>query len=180
MSLENPVDQSNLAGNSRLKVRKATRADYPALREIARISRKTAFAHFMDDDEIEAEIKLYYSDEVMDEILANPDNTIYVAEKGGELLGYICVLPEDRKGRPRLLQFYVHPHAYRQGVGSLLFEEGCNFLKEKGKDEVFISTVRANNIGLNFFAKQGCELIYSYESIWSGVSHEVTIFHKEL
>ena len=180
MSNVDSNDQSNLKTASQINVRKATRADYPALREVARISRKKAFAHFMDDNEIEAEIEQYYNDKVMDDILANPSNRIFVAEKAGKLLGYICVLPQDRKGRPRLLQFYVHPDAQRQGVGTLLFERGCAYLKESGKEEVFISTVRANNIGLAFFAKQGCQLIYDYESIWSGVSHDVTIFHRDL
>ncbi len=179
MSMENSKDQSSLTTNQ-INVRKATRLDYPALREVARISRKKAFAHFMDDSDIDIEIEKYYSDKVMDDILANPSNTILVAEKAGELVGYICVLPQDRKGRPRLLQFYVHPESQRQGVGRLLFEYGCSFLKEAGKQEVFISTVRANNIGLAFFAKQGCQLIYNYESIWAGESHEVTIFHRNL
>jgi GNAT superfamily N-acetyltransferase len=116
----------------------------------------------------------------MDKILADPANAIFVAERDGKLLGYICVLPVDRKGRPRLLQFYVHPAAQRQGVGGILFQRGCAFLKKAGKKEVFITTVRANNIGLAFFAKQGCRLIYNYESIWDGVSHEVTVFHRRL
>jgi GNAT superfamily N-acetyltransferase len=179
VTLENSNDQSSLTTNQ-INVRKATRPDYPALREVARLSRKKAFAHFMDDNEIAAEIEKYYSDNIMDEILASPSNAIFVAERAGNLLGYICVLPEDRKGRPRLLQFYVHPEAQRQGVGSLLFEYGCTFLKDAGKDEVFITTVRANNIGFAFFTKNGCQLIYNYESIWSGVSHEVTVFHRNL
>lgn len=179
MSLENSNDQL-VQTPDQLNVRKATRTDYPALREIARLSREKAFAHFMDADDIAAEIEKYYNDNVMDQILANPANAIFVAERAGNLLGYICVLPADRKGRPRLLQFYVHPEAQRQGVGSILFQRGCAFLKEGGQKEVFISTVRANNIGLAFFTKQGCRLIYNYESIWDGVSHEVTIFHRQL
>jgi diamine N-acetyltransferase len=179
MSLENSVEQSSQT-SGQLSVRKATQADYPALREIARLSREKAFAHFMDADEIEADIEKYYNDTVMDQILADPANAMFVAEKDGKLLGYICVLPVDRKGRPRLLQFYVHPEAQRQGVGGVLFQRGCAFLKEAGKEEVFITTVRANNIGLAFFDKQGCRLIYNYESIWDGVSHEVTVFHRRL
>ncbi len=161
-------------------VRKATPADFPAIREVTRQSRKAAFSHFMDDNEIEAEIELYYNDTVLGKILANPANAIFIAEGEGVMLGYICVLPQDRKGRPRLLQFYVRPDGQRQGVGSSLFDRGCAFLKEAGQTEMFMSTVRANEIGLAFFDKKGCRLIYNYNSTWDGNTHEVTVFHKLL
>ena len=143
-------------------------------------SRKGAFHHFMDDDEIHGEVEHYYNDAVLKGILQNPANAIYVAERGKEMLGYCIVLPKDRRGRPRILQFFVAPKAQRQGVGELLFEHSINHLKEAGVPEVFISTLSDNVVGHSFFTKQGCRLIYDYDSVWDGTVRRVLLFYKAI
>lgn len=163
-----------------LNLRKATVADFEGIREVARLSRKQAFAHFMDDDDIMSEVEKYYSDEVLSGIVNNPANAIFVAERGDKNLGFCSVLPKDRKGRPRLLQFYVRPETQRQGVGELLFERACSFLKEAGKSEIFVSTIGSNFIGRSFFDKKNCRLIYEYNSTWDGNTHEIAVYHKVL
>lgn len=163
-----------------LYVRKATQADFEAIREVARESRKSAFSHFMDDDDIAAEVEKYYNDEVLSGILSNPANTIFVAERGDRIAGLCSVLPKDRRGRPRLLQFYVRPADQRQGVGELLFEKAGAFLKEAGQSEMYVSTIGANIIGRSFFSKKGCRLIYEYSSTWDGNTHDIAVYHKDL
>jgi ribosomal protein S18 acetylase RimI-like enzyme len=164
-----------------INVRKATAADFDAIREVAVLSRKSAFSHFMDDDEITDEVDKYYSNDVLNGILNNPANAAFVAERDdNKILGYVIVLPQDRKGRSRLLQFYVRPDAQRQGVGELLFEYGKNHLKAAGKTEMFVSTVGANIIGRRFFEKKGCRLIYDYNSVWDGKEHTVAVYYLTL
>lgn len=163
-----------------LNVRKATPADFSAIREVACLSRMSAFSHFMTNDEIEAEVEKYYNDDVLTGILSNSANAIFVAERGDTILGYCSVLPKDRKGRPRLLQFYVRPETQRQGVGELLFERACSFLRQAGQTEMFISTIGTNIIGRNFFSKKGCQLIYEYNSTWDGNTYEIAVYHLNL
>jgi diamine N-acetyltransferase len=163
-----------------LTVRKAEATDFPAIREVARDSRAVSFKHFMTDDEVEEEVETYYSDEVLHGILGNPANAIFVAERSNTLVGYCSVLPKDRRGRPRLLQFYVKSEAQRQGVGELLFERGRSFLKEAGCPEMYISTLGENIMGRKFFEKRGCRLLQEYESIWNGSSHLIAVYHLGL
>lgn len=164
-----------------LYVRKATAADFPAIREVARLSRKESFGHFMDDDEILQEVDKYYNDSVLQSIIDNPNNAVFVAERGDVgILGFCSVLPKDRRGRPRLLQFYVRPAAQRQGVGELLFEYSKTHLKGAGQSQMFVSTLGANTIGRNFFEKKGCRLIYEYNSSWDGKDHDIAVYHLEL
>ncbi len=163
-----------------LYVRKASKADFEAIREVARMSRKSAFSHFMDDDDIASEVEKYYNDTVLSGIVDNPANAIFVAERGSNILGFCSVLPKDRKGRPRLLQFYVRPDAQRQGVGELLFESGRSLLKEAGMSEMFVSTMGANIIGRAFFEKKGCRLIYEFSSTWDGETYDIAVYHLAL
>jgi GNAT superfamily N-acetyltransferase len=163
-----------------LTVRKATPADFPAIREVARTSRAVSFKHFMTEEEVEDEVETYYNDQVLNGILSNPANAIFVAEKGDTLTGYCSVLPKDRRGRPRLLQFYVRPEAQRQGVGELLFERGRSFLKDAGCTEMYISTLGENMMGRKFFEKRGCKLLQEYESVWDGSSHLIAVYYLSL
>src|SRR5690348_15496564 len=94
-----------------LNLRSVTPADYQAIREVATLSRRASLGHFMTEEEIAEEVDHYYRDEVLNGIISNPANAMYVAERGDKILGYCSALPKDRRGRPRILQFYVRPDA---------------------------------------------------------------------
>jgi len=174
------VDQEQEEDLDFITLRKATPQDFDAIREVATLSRESTFGHFMTDEEIEDEVALYYSDEVLHEIMDNHDNAIYVAERGNHILGFCAVLPKDRHGRPRLLQFYVRPDAQRQGVGELLFERARSHLHEAGVTEMFVSTIAENGIGRSFYSKKGLELVEEYDSIWDGKVHTIIVYRMLL
>lgn len=159
-----------------ITLRRATPADFNAIREVATLSRLSSFKHFMTEEEVEDEVTQYYSDSVLNGILNNPANSIFLAERGGKLLGYCSVLPKDRRGRARLLQFYVRPETQRQGVGELLFERACSFLREAGTKEMYISTIGENTIGRRFYEKKGAQFIQEYDSIWDGKTHTIIVY----
>lgn len=161
-------------------LRKATACDFPAIREDALLAREASYSYFMTPEEIEDEVDHYYNDEVLNTILANPHNAIYVAEKGGKIVGHLCVLPVDRHGHARILQFFVRPECQRQGVGELLFERACNHLKEAGVSEFIVGTVVENNYGRSFFEKKGLSLVDLYDSIWDGKTRRVALYKMAL
>jgi GNAT superfamily N-acetyltransferase len=163
-----------------LNVRNATEKDFPAIRDVAILSRLASWGHFMLKEQIEDEVAHYYSDEVLTSIIDNHSNATYVAERGGKILGYCSAMPKDRRGRPRLLQFYVRPDAQRQGVGELLFERAINHLKSAGVTELLVSTIAENTIGRAFFEKKGLSLIQIYDSTWEGITHTIAVYHTSL
>jgi ribosomal protein S18 acetylase RimI-like enzyme len=163
-----------------LNLRSVTPADYQAIREVATLSRRASLGHFMTEEEIAEEVDHYYRDEVLNGIISNPANAMYVAERGDKILGYCSALPKDRRGRPRILQFYVRPDAQRNGVGELLFERSRNHLKEAGVKEMVVSTLAENTIGRSFFEKMGLSLVQMYESSWDGTTHTIAVYHMSL
>ncbi len=163
-----------------IELRKATADDFPAIREDALLSRRVSYAYFMTPEEIEDEVQHYYNDHVLHTILDNPDNAIYVAEKGGKIVGHLCVLPKDRHGHSRILQFFVRPEYQRQGVGELLFERACNHLKDAGSTQLLVGTVNENTYGRSFFAKKGLELVEMYDSIWDGKTRTIALYRMTL
>ena len=163
-----------------ITLRKATAEDFHAIREVAALSRLHSFKHFMIEEAVEAEVERYYNDDVLNGIIHNEANAIFLAERANHLLGYLSVLPKDRRGRPRLLQFYVRPDAQRQGVGEILYERGCSFLREAGVHEMYVSTIAENTIGRNFYEKKGAEFIQEYDSIWDGNIRTIVVYKVTL
>jgi ribosomal protein S18 acetylase RimI-like enzyme len=163
-----------------LTLRKATEADFPSIREDALLAREVSYAYFMTPEDIQADIEHYYNDAVLGSILANPANAIYVAQRGQRIVGHLCVLPKDRHGHSRILQFYVRPECQRQGVGELLFERACNHLREAGSTQFLIGTVVQNNYGRAFFEKKGLEQIEEYDSVWDGKTSTVALYRMFL
>lgn len=163
-----------------ITLRTATASDFPAIREDALLSRQASYSYFMTNEEIEDEVKHYYSDEVLNSILANSHNAIYVAERASKIVGHLCVLPMDRHGHPRILHFFVRPECQRQGVGELLFERACNHLKEYGATELIVGTVAENTYGRSFFEKKGLTLVEYYDSVWDGKTHTVALYRMAL
>ena len=96
-------NKQEVAGD--LTLRKATSQDFDAIRDIALRSRMAALSHFITEDEVEDEVKLYYSDDVLNGILNNPNNVIYVVEKGSQMVGHGSVLLQDRRGNHACCNF---------------------------------------------------------------------------
>jgi GNAT superfamily N-acetyltransferase len=177
------VVQANSSNNGvagEIHLRKATAADFHSIREVARLSRLGALSHFMTEEEVEAEVEQYYNDDVLNGVLANPANAIYVVEKGPLMIGHGSVLPEDRRGRPRLLQFYVRPGFQRHGVGQMLFDRAKDHLREAGAKEMYISTLGDNEVGRAFLEKHDCRLLQVYDKIWNGETHSVAFYYLPL
>lgn len=163
-----------------ITLRKATEADFPAIREDALLARQVSFGYFMTLEDIGSDVEHYYNDKELDSILANPANAIYVAQRGQKILGHLCVLPKDRHGHPRILQFFVRPECQRKGVGELLFERACSHLREAGSTQLMVGTVIQNTYGRSFFEKKGLEQIEEYDSVWDGKTSTVALYRMFL
>ncbi len=163
-----------------LNIRNATPKDFAGIREVATLSRQASLGHYMGQEEIEDEVAHYYNDNVLNGILSNPANAIYVAERGSKILGYCSVLPKDRRGRPRILQFYVRPDEQRHGVGELLFERSYSHLREAGVNQLFVSIITENTGGRAFFDKKGLALVQMYDSTWDGKTHTIAVYHTSI
>jgi len=174
------VTEVNKGVGEQLQLRKATAQDFPAIREIARSSRMMANSHFMTEEEVEEEVQIYYNDDVLNGVINHPDNAIYVVERGSQLIGHCSVLTKDRRGRPRLLQFYVRPETQGKGAGTMLFDRARTHLKEAGAGEMYVSTLGDNTLGRNFLEKHGCRLLQVYDSMWDGKTHTVAFYYLPL
>lgn len=112
--------------------------------------------------------------------LRDPDETVLVADRDGQLLGYVNVRA-PRPARPglpgRLVRrwaqwrkppsivrrgavgsiedCYVQPQFQRQGIGRALVAEGLRWLRARGATCIELAVAAANVDGRGFWEKQG-------------------------
>lgn len=85
-------------------------------------------------------------------------NNVFVVEnkKTKEILGYACFDEKKKDGYDcELVSLYIKPDYKGIGIGTLLFNETINHLKEKGKKNLILWCLKDNVKALDFYKKLG-------------------------
>lgn len=130
-------------------VRPATDGDAPALVEIFRRSiREVASQHYRPA-QIEAWAR--FADESDAWAQRMRSRQVFVAEQGGQRLGFIQFEPPDH-----IDLTYVHPDHQRRGVATALLAKLESVARDKG---ITVLTVEASITSRPFFAARGFEVV---------------------
>ncbi|MDH4213000.1 MAG: GNAT family N-acetyltransferase [Candidatus Thorarchaeota archaeon] len=107
-------------------------------------------------------VRAFFSKLITDEI-----NYFAVASVNNTIIGYICVLIQERppthfeKTSGFIDGLYVRPDYRRQGVGSELYQMALKWLKEHHIESIRLTVSSKNSIGQAFWNRQGfSELMY--------------------
>ena len=139
-------------------IRWARPADVSAIQVVARESWLANYG-FVNRDELEAAVHEWYAWETLHRELANPDALILVAEVGGIVVGFCHVRADFQKERGDVLRLYVHPSYRSRGIGSALFEEAVDTLREDGVTRLWATALTANPAGTDFYDDLGFTLV---------------------
>jgi ribosomal protein S18 acetylase RimI-like enzyme len=96
---------------------------------------------------------------LFDELLANPDLSVLIAEEGDEVVGYVgCGTSRDEDigdevGEVRSL--FVAPSSWGAGVGKALMAGSLDDLRERGYTEAIVWSFTANDRANGFYEAQG-------------------------
>jgi len=151
-------------------IRAVEEGDIPQIKEIA----NTAFQlhRFWTDRDLEGRrVGEYYIIEVdgfNEELLHGRDGfEIFVADDGGEILGYIVLRIDKRLSGAFectwgvIASFALRSGSRGKGLGSLLLSRSLQWFREKGADRVDVSTDAENFAAIQCYEKQGFRTIYS-------------------
>jgi ribosomal protein S18 acetylase RimI-like enzyme len=145
-----------------MRVRRATSIDLP---RIGRLGALLVAAHH----DFDAQRFLAASDRTKDGYayflgtqLAEPDAAIFVADEGGEAIGYAYAVVDDSydymalRGPAGVLHDIVVDPAHRgRGVGRSLLTAVFTFLQSRGAPRVVLSTAERNEAAQRLFASMG-------------------------
>ena len=145
-----------------LCIRRATRADPAAIAKVHVASWQQAYRHFLPADYLASlsieQRRLQWVDAITAGI-----NGIFVAELGGELIGFSCIGPCRDEGATNatyeILAIYVNPANWTQGVGRELWLASLGFAQESRAERVSLWVFTENARAISFYQAAGfvCE-----------------------
>jgi ribosomal protein S18 acetylase RimI-like enzyme len=146
---------------SKLIIRRATLDDMPTVGRLGALLVRTHYdfdpLRFMGPSRHTAEGYGHFLGTQLDK----PDVCVFVAEQGGEVIGYTyaAIEPRDwmalRDSAGALYDILVDPTHREHGVGRKLLDATLAFLKERGAPRVVLSTAERNEPAQRLFEKAG-------------------------
>jgi GNAT superfamily N-acetyltransferase len=143
--------------SSDITVRPAQRED---VRRVAALIMLGASTATMTPAEIEAEAAHPSYESSFDEIQASPDNTLFVAEREGGVIGtfQVTLIPgivsRGRK-RAKFESVHVAPECRGMGVGAVMIAFALDFAKDRGAELVELTSNKSRLDAHRFYRNLG-------------------------
>ncbi|MFN7563961.1 MAG: GNAT family N-acetyltransferase [Prosthecobacter sp.] len=104
----------------------------------------------------ERDWKARKADHIDDDVTQNPEGC-FVAEREGQMLGYITVRLDPVNGRGRIPNLAVVEAARGLGLGRRLIVHALDYMREAGMKVAQIETMASNAIGQHLYPSCGFE-----------------------
>jgi len=147
-------------GTPKINIRRATKTDYPAIIEIIAELEKQ---HLEAVPQVFRKMSHKETVRELDDILADANAALLVAERDCEILGYIQMALKEAENvpvlRPRhyvkIRDLAVGKKYQRSGAGSALMQAAERWAKERGTDTVELNVWEFNRGAFAFYQKLG-------------------------
>lgn len=168
-----------------MRVRRAGPDDAAVLAELGARTFSDTFGHLYPREDLEAFLDESHSVAACQSLLTDPRYAFWLAEEGGEAIGYAlagpCGLPhaEARPEDGELKRLYVTSARQGSGTGARLFEEALAWLERDGPRTVWISVWSENLGAQRFYARYGFRKAGEYEFVVGRQRDREFIFRRD-
>ncbi|AMJ63476.1 hypothetical protein AXW83_05640 [Bosea sp. PAMC 26642] len=151
MTIRNPSDLDGIA------IRLARREDVARIAELIMLG---AAAPTQTAEEIAAEARHPDYARAFDEIEASPDNTLFVAERAGEVVGtfQVTIIPglvARGRQRAKIESVHVAPESRGAGIGAVMVRHALAFARERGAGLVELTSNKSRKDAHRFYRQLG-------------------------
>lgn len=153
-----------------IEIRPARPSDAEALAELGAITFTETFGHMYPQADLDAFLAENHTTPRLNQVLADPDIGIWVAEEpDGRLVGYCQVGPADmphpdlRPEHGELKRLYVLSSHRNLGLGGKLLEPALDWLDARGVKPVWLSVWSQNTAAQRFYERYGFSKAGEYE-----------------
>ena len=161
------------------RVRSATPADVPGIRRVASAGWRAAYGDIMDEATIEETLSAYYAPEEVERSVTAESVVYLVAVAEERVLGYASGTDSEHGPGAELVNIYVTPGRWGEGVGSRLFETLRARLRRRGYERVRAVVLAENDVGLPFYRRHGFEQVEEREEVVGGEPHRAFVVARE-
>jgi ribosomal protein S18 acetylase RimI-like enzyme len=154
--VEQSVNESLIKGK-KYTVRFATQADLEKVAQIARITWDATYNQTIAAENRHEFLQRAYKPRNLASAIDAPGHWFYVAELGGEVVGFGHFLQRYHPSQPRaeLVRLYVLPEYQGLGLGTLLLRTGFAALAKAGIEQCFVSVQDSNASAKKFYERHG-------------------------
>jgi ribosomal protein S18 acetylase RimI-like enzyme len=142
-----------------MTVRTARPEDATAVREIAEASWSADYPEILSSESIRQGLEEWYSPESVEDAIARSNSRTLVAEREGEVVGFVHAIWDVAKDEGDILRLYVHPDHRGAGIGTELLEAACERLFDSGARRIKAMVLAANEVGNAFYREYGFEQV---------------------
>ncbi|MBV8682599.1 MAG: GNAT family N-acetyltransferase [Caulobacteraceae bacterium] len=148
------------------------RADVCDVATLAQLGARTfadTFGHLYPEADLAAFLEENHRPEAVAALIADPRHAAWLAEKGGEAIGYVLVgpcglpHPEVTDACGELKRIYLLKDRQGDGVGARLMETGLAWLESEGRRPIWIGVWSQNHGAQRLYARAGFAKVGEYE-----------------
>ena len=157
-------------------IREARETDTTAIQRVARAAWHAAYDHLIGPEEVDETVDSWYDpDRLVRDDVRDPDRPFLVAERTtshddgsaavdeNSLVGFAEAAAGENPGLWHLYRLYVHPDVWGKGVGTALLERILAAVRERDVDELRVSVLADNEVGVGFYEARGFEQLATTE-----------------
>lgn len=154
-----------------IRIRRAVAADASVLAALGARTFTETFGHLYATEDLDAFLAESHAPEAYSKWLADPAYALWLAEDGGEAVGYAMAgpnslpHPDAEPGDGELKRLYLVRGLQGGGTGTRLFEEAQHWLERDGRRTVWISVWSENLGAQRFYARHGFAKAGEYEFV---------------
>lgn len=145
-------------------IRNMNKEDINQVQTVAKTSWNSTYEGIIPLELQERFLNTAYSDEMMVKRLNG--SSLYVAEIGGEIVGFANFSPVRENREVELGAIYLLPEYQGKGIGTALLQEGIKNVN--GAKSVKISVEKENKSGTNFYHAKGFEVLSEFDDNLEG------------
>lgn len=138
-------------------VRFATHADLPKIAFIARVTWDETYNDTIASENRRVFLERAYKPENLESAVDASGHWFYVAELGGEVVGFGHFLKRyhPTQARAELVRLYVLPDYQNRGIGAAIIKTGFAALAKAGIEQCFVSVQASNAMARKFYEQHG-------------------------